>query len=232
MSSVTEEIEARLFELADLKYKDFHKNLVPGYNTDRIIGVRTPQLRKLAGEFVKHPDINIFLSELPHKYYDEDNLHAFIISRTKDFERSIAEVEAFLPYIDNWATCDCWSPKAFATHTDDLVPYIRKWIRSDHTYTVRYAIGLLMGLYLNEHFKAEYCDLVSSVISEEYYINMMIAWYFATALAKQYDTAITYLTDKRLSRWVHNKTIQKAVESFRIPDETKTYLKTLRIKQQ
>ena len=230
MSDITKEIEKRLFELADPAYKDFHKNLVPGYNTERIIGVRTPPLRKLAGEFAKHPGIGEFITELPHKYYEEDNLHAFIISRTKDFERSVAEVEAFLPYIDNWATCDCWAPKAFSNHTDELLPFIKKWLTSGHVYTVRYAIGTLMRLYLDDKFKPEYCELVSAVTSEKYYINMMIAWYFATALAKQYDTAVTYLTEKRLSKWVHNKTIQKAVESYRITDETKAYLRTLRIK--
>ena len=230
MDDITAEIEGRLFELADPEYKEFHKHLMPGYSEDAIIGVRTPPLRKLAAEFAKRPEIAGFISSLPHRYYEENNLHAFIISRTKDFDRSIAEAEAFLPYIDNWATCDCWAPKAFSAHTDELIPYIRKWLRSEHSYTVRYAIGTLMRFYLDEHFKPEYCELVSSVISEEYYINMMIAWYFATALAKQYDTAISYLTDKRLPLWVHNKTIQKAVESFRISNGTKAYLKTLRLK--
>lgn len=229
MNNAAKDIEKRLFELADPEYKEFHLRLLPGYRADAVIGVRTPPMRKLASEFAKRPDINDFISELPHRYYEENNLHAFIISRTKDFDLSIAQTEAFLPYIDNWATCDCWIPKAFSAHTDELFPYIEKWIRSEHTYTVRYAIGTLMKLYLDEHFKPEYCSLVSSVISDEYYIKMMIAWYFATALAKQYSTAITYLTERKLSAWVHNKTIRKAVESFRISDETKTYLKTLRL---
>lgn len=230
MNKITEEIENRLCELADPEYKEFHSKLLPGYDADKIIGVRTPALRKLAAEYAKHKKIDTFLSELPHRYYDEYNLHAFIISRTKDFTRSISEVEALLPYIDNWATCDCWSPAAFKKNTDRLLTYIRKWLGSDHTYTVRYAICALMRYYLDDEFRPEYCELVSSVRSEEYYINMMIAWYFATALAKQYDTAVTYLTEKRLSVWVHNKAIQKAVESLRISSETKDYLKTLRIR--
>ena len=230
MNGIIKEIEARLFELADPEYKEFHKHLIPGYDEDAIIGVRTPALRKLSNEFAGRPEIADFISALPHRYYEENNMHAFIISSTKDFDKAIAETEAFLPYIDNWATCDCWAPKAFASHTDELLPYVKKWLRSDHTYTVRYAIGMLMKFCLDEHFKPEYCELVSSVISDEYYINMMSAWYFATALAKQYDTAVTFLTGKKLPVWVHNKTIQKAVESYRISDETKAYLRTLRIK--
>ncbi|MBR6874037.1 MAG: DNA alkylation repair protein [Ruminococcus sp.] len=230
MSDTVTEIRQRLFELADSEYKDFHKGLIPGYPEDRIIGVRTPALRKYAAEAAKLDCIGDFLADLPHKYYDENNLHAFIISRTRDFDTSIAQVEAFLPYIDNWATCDCWAPKAFDKHTEELLPFIKKWLTSDHVYTVRYAIGALMRFYLDQRFRPEYCELVAGVKSEEYYINMMIAWYFATALAKQYDTAVTCMTERRLSPWVHNKTIQKAVESYRIPPETKAYLKTLKLK--
>ena len=230
MSKVTEELQARMFELADEGYKEFHKGLIPGYDTDRLIGVRTPALRKLAGEFAKRPDIGEFLRELPHKYYEENNAHGFIISKTKDFGLAVKQTEAFLPYIDNWATCDCWAPKVFAKHTDELLPHITNWLASDHTYTVRYGIGTLMRFYLDENFKPEYCEAVASVSSDEYYIKMMIAGYFATALAKQYDTAVRYLEEKKLSEWVQNKTIQKAVESFRIDDKTKDYLRSLRIK--
>ena len=230
MSDIIGYIRQRLFELEDRKYKAFQLGLMPGYSDEQVIGVRTPALRKLAAELYRREDIGEFLSALPHGFYEENNLHAFVIARTADLDTALAQTEAFLPYIDNWATCDCWAPKAFAKHTDELLPHIKRWLLSEHTYTVRYAIGTLMRFYLDEHFKPEYCELAASVHSEEYYINMMIAWYFATALAKQYDTAVTYLTERRLLPWVHNKTIQKAVESYRISDGTKQYLKTLRIR--
>ena len=230
MNDLINEIEARLFELADPEYKAFHQKLMPGYAEDRIIGVRTPLLRKLANELSKRKNINEFIDSLPHRYYEENNLHAFIISKNKNLESSILEVQAFLPYIDNWATCDCWAPKSFEKNTDKLLPYIKSWLASPHTYTVRYALGTLMRFYLDKDFKPEYLEIATKIRSEEYYINMMLAWYFATALAKQYNSTIPYLTDHKLSEWVHNKTIQKAIESYRISDETKQYLKTLRIK--
>ncbi|MEE1042841.1 MAG: DNA alkylation repair protein [Clostridia bacterium] len=224
------DIQKDLFALRDEKYKIFHSKLMPTINPELIIGVRTPVLRKYALEIAKTDNAKDFIENLPHKYYEENNLHAFILEQTKDFDRAIYLWEKFLPYIDNWATCDMFSDKVFKNHRDKILPYVKKWLKSNHTYTVRYAIGILMNLFLDEHFKNEYMDIVSKIKSDEYYINMMIAWYFATALAKQYEAAIEYLEQKRLPIWIHNKTIQKAVESYRIPRETKEYLKVLKIK--
>ena len=194
-----------------------------------MIGVRTPELKKLAKELFGSDAANKFIEMLPHQYFDENQLHAFLISLIKDYETCLKEVERFLPYIDNWGTCDQLSPTVFAKHKDELIVNIKRWIKSKHVYTVRFAIGMLLGLYLDESFKEEYLKLVSNIKSEEYYINMMIAWFFATALAKQWDYAIKYIEDKKLSPWVHNKTIQKAVESYRINDNQKDYLKSLKI---
>lgn len=224
------ELQKRLFDLQDKEYKEFHQKLMPTVNPDCVIGIRTPVLRKFAKDFANEDGAEKFLKSLPHKYYEENNLHAFLLMGEKDFDTALAKTEEFLPYIDNWATCDVFNPKIFAKNTDRLIGRIYEWIKSGKTYTVRYGIGLLMSYYLDENFKEEYAKTVSQVRSDEYYINMMIAWYFATALAKQYDSVIKYLTEKRLPDWVHNKTIQKAVESFRISPETKEYLKTLRIK--
>ena len=224
------ELQKRLFDLQHKEYKEFHQKLMPTVNPDCVIGIRTPVLRKFAKDFAMEDGAEKFLKSLPHKYYEENNLHAFLLMGEKDFDTALAKTEEFLPYIDNWATCDVFKPKIFAKNTDRLIGRIYEWIKSDKTYTVRYGIGLLMSYYLDENFKEEYAETVSQVRSDEYYINMMIAWYFATALAKQYDSVIKYLTEKRLPDWVHNKTIQKAVESFRISPETKEYLKTLRIK--
>ena len=223
--NITEE----LFLLGDKDYKEFHSKLIPNVSKDRIIGVRTPQLRQFAKKVAKTPDVKIFISTLPHRYYDEDNLHAFIIEGIKDFDESVEAVERFLPYVDNWATCDMLNPTAFSKNTDRLLPYIEKWIKSRHVYTVRYAIGLLMRFFLNGKFKDDYAQMAASLHSDEYYINMMIAWYFATALAKNYDEVLPYLTQRKLDKWIHNKTIQKAVESRRISEEQKKYLKTLKI---
>ena len=224
------ELQKRLFDLQHKEYKEFHQKLMPTVNPDCVIGIRTPVLRKFAKDFAMEDGAEKFLKSLPHKYYEENNLHAFLLMGEKDFDTALAKTEEFLPYIDNWATCDVFKPKIFAKNTDRLIGRIYEWIKSDKTYTVRYGIGLLMSYYLDENFKEEYAETVSQVRSDEYYINMMIAWYFATALAKQYDSVIKYLTEKRLPDWVHNKTIPKAVESFRISPETKEYLKTLRIK--
>lgn len=221
-------IQQNLFSMQDESYKAFHAKLIPTVSLDKIIGVRTPYLRKFAREFSKTPEAEAFLQDLPHTYYEENNLHAFVIEQFKEFDRALEETERFLPYIDNWATCDMFLPKAFKKDPDRLLPSIQKWIKSDQTYTIRYAIGLLMSLYLDENFRPEYLKMAGDVQSEEYYVNMMIAWYFATALAKQYDSAIVYLTEHRLTKWVHNKTIQKAVESSRIPTEVKCYLKILK----
>ena len=218
-----------LFSKQDIKYRDFQAPLFPNIDKETMIGVRTPELKKLAKELFNTETANKFIETLPHRYFDENQLHAFIISLIKDYQTCLKEVERFLPYVDNWGTCDQLSPKVFAKHKDELIVSIKKWIKSKHTYTIRFGVGMLMQHYLDDLFKPEYMELVSSIKSEEYYVNMMIAWYFATALVKQYDCAIKYIKDKKLSTWVHNKTIQKAVESYRISDEQKAYLKSLKI---
>ena len=225
-----EEIIGELFSLQDRDYGTFQSKIVPTVDTDRIIGVRTPSLRTFAKSLYKDNGKDTFLSSLPHQYFDEDQLHAFVISLEKDFDKCIRYVEAFLPYIDNWATCDQLSPKVFKKNPERLLPYIEVWIKSDKIYTVRFAIGMLMQHFLDAEFDLKYVDMVAGVHSEEYYINMMSAWYFATALAKQYDSVLPYLEEKRLDAWVHNKAIQKSVESYRITDEQKAYLRTLKIK--
>ena len=218
-----------LFSKRDIKYRDFQAPLFPSIDKETMIGVRTPELKKLAKELFNTETANKFVETLPHRYFDENQLHAFIISLIKDYQTCLKEVERFLPYVDNWGTCDQLSPKVFAKHKDELIVSIKKWIKSKHTYTIRFGVGMLMQHYLDESFKPEYMELVASIKSEEYYVNMMIAWYFATALAKKYDYAIKYIDDKKLSTWVHNKTIQKAVESYRISDEQKAYLKSLKM---
>ncbi len=226
MSNVTE----KLFEMQDLQYKAFHSKLMPTVNPDKIIGIRVPMLRKFAKEFSKTDEAGRFMKELPHSYYEEDNLHAFLIEQINDYEKTVEELNRFLPYVDNWATCDGLSPKIFANHTDKLIGQTDIWLDSKQTYTVRFAMNMLMKFYLDENFKAEYLEKVASVASDEYYIKMMQAWYFATALAKQWDSAVLYLTENKLDNWVHNKTIQKAVESYRITPEQKAYLKRLKRK--
>ena len=225
------EIVADLFRLQDKEYARMQAKIIPTVSPDRIIGVRTPALRDFAKSLSKDQDIGEFLSYLPHQYFDEDQLHAFVISLERDFDKCIAEVDAFLPFIDNWATCDQLSPKAFKKEPEKLLPYIQIWIKSDKTYTVRFAIGLLMQHFLDDHFDLKYADEVAGIRSEEYYIRMMIAWYFATALAKQYELVLPYLEDKRLDDWVHNKAIRKSIESYRITDEQKAYLRTLKVRQ-
>ena len=224
-----DEIVAELFRLQDTKYGAFQAKLIPTAEADRIIGVRTPALRALAKKLAKDEDIAAFLTQLPHRYFEEDQLHAFVISLEKDFDKCAADVEAFLPFVDNWATCDQLSPKAFKKEPEKLLSYICTWIKSDKVYTVRFAIGMLMQHFLDERFDPKYADMVAAVRSDEYYINMMIAWYFATALAKQYDCIRPYLEEKRLDDWTHNKAIQKSVESYRITPEQKAYLKTLKV---
>jgi len=226
--SISSDILSELFRLRDEKYADFQKKLTPTHDRGHFIGVRTPELKRLARELRKRSDTDEFLSALPHRYFEEDQLHSFIISEEKDFGRCIALTEAFLPYIDNWATCDQLSPKVFAKHRDEMEMYADRWINSGHTYTVRFGIAVLMRYFLGEYFRTEYADMVASVVSEEYYINMMRAWYFATALAKNYEEVLPYIEQKRLDSWTHSKTIQKAAESFRITDEQKQYLRSLR----
>ena len=228
---IREEIRRRLFELQDVPYRDFQVKLIPTVETESMIGVRTPALRKLAREYGRREDIGEFLQDLPHMYFDENQLHAFIISGIKDFETCIMHVEKFLPYVDNWATCDQMSPTVFKKKRQELLPYIREWMKSGRTYTVRFGIGMLMQHYLDEDFDPSYPEMVAGIKSEEYYISMMVAWYFATALAKQYDTILPFIEEKRLDSQTHNRAIQKAVESYRITPEQKAYLKTLKIRK-
>lgn len=222
----------QLFALQDYEYQAFQAKLIPNIPSDTIIGVRIPQLRRLAKQLVKEEQGKCaeFLKQLPHHYYEENLLHAFLIAGIKDFDRAVELTQEFLPYIDNWAVCDSFQPKAFGNHHDEVPILIRQWIRSEHVYTVRFAIGLLLSNYLDTHFAPEQLDLVATISSDEYYVKMMQAWYFATALAKQYNATIPYLTEHRLPEWVHNKTIQKACESYRIDNQTKCYLRQLRIK--
>lgn len=224
-----ERIRKELFNMQDAKYRDFQAKLMPTVDPEKMIGVRTPELRKYAKQLIKSGDAAEFISELPNEYFDENQLHAFIISEMKDYEECIAEVNRFLPYVDNWATCDQLSPKVFKKHRAQLLGEIKKWIKSEKTYTIRFGIGMLMQHYLDEEFKAEYPEMVAAVKSDEYYVNMMIAWYFATALAKQYEEVLPFIENKVLDKWTHNKAIQKSVESYRITPEQKEYLKRLRI---
>ncbi len=222
------ELQKQLFELQDIKYKEFHSKLIPGVDPDSVIGIRVPVLRAFAKSYAKTEEAESFIQTLPHQYYEENNLHMMLITSIKEYDRCLREIRRFLPYINNWATCDFPEPKCFKKHKEELLPVIRSWIASGETYTVRYGIGMLMRLYLDAYFKPEYLQLAADVRSEEYYVNMMIAWYFATALAKQWEATIPYLEKRQLSDWVHRKTIQKAIESYRITDEQKVYLKTLR----
>ena len=228
---INEEIREKLYDRQDLKYRDFQAKLIPGMEPEKMIGVRTPDLRKIAKQMVKREDIGEFLENLPHEFFDENQVHAFVISELKDYGRCVQGVERFLPFVDNWATCDQMSPKVFKKHRPELLDSIKEWIRSEHTYTVRFAVGMLMQHYLDEDFDPEYPEMVAEVQSEEYYIRMMIAWYFATALAKQYEAVLPYIEERRLEPWTHNKTIQKAVESYRITPEQKEYLRSLKVRK-
>ncbi len=225
-----DEIRERLFQLQDKKYQEFQGKLIPTVTPENFIGVRTPDLRKLAKELGKREDIRTFLDDLPHTYFDENQLHAFIISDIRDYGTCMQEVIRFLPYVDNWATCDQMSPKVFKKQKEDLLTHIKEWIVSKETYTIRFGVGMLMQHFLDADFDLIYPEMVAEIRSEEYYVNMMLAWYFATALAKQYDAILPFIEEKRLDPWTHNKTIQKAVESFRITPEQKAYLKSLKIK--
>ena len=227
---IIEEIREELFRLQDKEYRDFQGKLILTGKKDGMIGVRTPALRKLAKEIGKREDVDVFLQDLPHRYFDEDQLHAFLLSEKKDFSQCMAGVCAFLPYVDNWATCDQMSPKVFKKHRPELLEQIRVWLASDQTYTVRFAIGMLMEHFLDEDFDPAYPAWVAGVWSEEYYIRMMAAWYFATALAKQYETALPFLEEKKLDPWTHNKAIQKSIESRRITPEQKEYLRGLKVR--
>ena len=223
-------IRETLFSLRDEKFAAFQARLIPNVAPERIIGVRTPALRKLAKTLRGSGEAEEFLKALPHDFFEENNLHAFLLCEMKDFDACVQAVEDFLPYVDNWATCDLMSPRVFRKNKQALLPYIRCWIASERCYTRRFGTGMLMSHFLDEDFREEYLRLVSDKRSEEYYVNMMIAWYFATALAKQYEAALPYLENRRLDPWVHNKTIQKAVESFRVSDEHKACLRALKIR--
>lgn len=213
--------------LSDEKYAAFQRKLIPTVAAEQIIGVRTPQLRALAKAMVKSGESEALVRTLPHRYFEENQLHAFILSAEKDFDACIREVDRFLPYVDNWATCDQLSPLCFAKNTKSLLPWVIRWMKSEREYTVRFGIGMLMRHFLDEGFEPEFLDMVAAIRRDEYYIRMMQAWYFATALAKQYSATVPYIEQCRLPQWTHNKTIQKAVESYRISDEQKAYLKTL-----
>ncbi len=216
--------------MQDKKYAAFQAKLTPNLTLEDFIGVRTPELKKFAKQLYKEGDYQEFLSDLPHKYFDENQLHAFIIAEIKDYDTCIKEVNNFLPYVNNWATCDQLSPKVFKKNKDALLKEIKTWIKSKKTYTIRFAMGNLMRHFLEEDFNPKYPEMVAKVKSKEYYVNMMIAWYFATALAKQYDTILPYIKDNKLDVWTHNKTIQKAVESDRITTQQKDYLKSFKRK--
>ena len=225
-------IQQQLFELQDLKYRDFHAKLVPGMDVNAIIGVRTPELRKLAKQLAKDERVGDFLAVLPHRYLDEMNLHGFIISELKDYDECLEEIERFLPYVNNWATCDLLSPKAFKQKKNRvrLIEDIKRWMASDEPFIIRFGIEMLMSFYLDEDFKPEYLKWVADIHHEHYYVKMMVAWYFATALAKQWDATLPYIAEPILEKWTHNKAIQKAVESYRIKPEQKEQLKSYRVK--
>lgn len=228
MEPETEIIRAQLFALQDETYRAFQSALMPTVPKEKVIGVWVPALRKLAKRLAGTPRAEAFLQELPHFYYEENNLHAFLVEAIRDYSEALRATEKFLPYIDNWATCDCFCPKVFATHKEELLVHIRCWLDAGEVYTARYGMEMLMRYYLDDAFRPEYLKWVADVRSTEYYINMMRAWYFATALAKQPDAALPWLTEKRLDLWTHNKAIQKAVESRRIPPGMKQLLRGLR----
>lgn len=219
-----------LFKLQDLGYRDFNSKLIPNIDKETIIGVRVPILRKFAKEFIKTNQVDDFINELPHKYYEEYFLHGQILCSIKDYDKLIYETEKFLPYIDNWAICDSFSPKLYKKYPEEMLAKIKVWLNSKNTYTVRHAIVVLMNNYLDEGFSEDHLDLVSRVKSEEYYINMAIAWYYSFAIIKQYDSAIKIIESGKLDKFVHNKSIQKSIESRRVSDERKAYLKSLKKK--
>lgn len=222
------ELQNRLFAISDSVYADFQAKLTPTIPREQFIGVRLPVLRQFAKDFSKSPECPAFLETLPHEYYDENLLHSVLLCAIKPFETCLAAVERFLPYVNNWAVCDTLSPRIFKKNRTELFPYVQKWIASPTVYTCRFGMDMLMTHYLDEDFRAEYLELPAQVMSDEYYVRMMAAWFYATALAKQWDATISYLEQKRLCDWTHRKTIQKACESFRITDAQKEYLKTLK----
>ena len=225
------DVRKRLFEMQDTGYRYFHARLIQTVEKEKIIGIRTPILRKFAKEFGKTEESELFLKVLPHQYYEENNLHGLLIEQIRDYDKCLKELERFLPYIDNWATCDMLAVKVVKKHLDTFIDEIYRWMESDHTYTIRFGISMLMRYYLEDAFQMEYPEKVAQIRSEEYYVNMMRAWYFATALAKQYDKILPFIEKQKLDVWTHNKTIQKAIESYRITPEQKEYLRGLKIKK-
>ena len=228
---VIENVQADLFAIQDLAYRDFQAKLLPTIEKETVIGVRMPVLRKFAKGYGKTEEAKEFMKVLPHKYYEENNLHGMLLEQIKDYDELIIELEKFLPHIDNWATCDLLSLRIVKKNLEDFLEKINKYIKSDQPYTIRFGISMLMKHYLDDNFKIEYANKVAGVQSEEYYVNMMRAWYFATALAKQYDSIIPFIEEKKLDVWTHNKAIQKSIESYRITSEQKEYLRTLKIKR-
>ena len=231
--NIIEEIKDYLLKNQDLQYKQFHSSLMPTINSEVVIGIKVPILRNYTKELLKKYDIQSFVpffKDLPHQYYEENNIHAFLIEKINNYDECLFQLEQFLPYIDNWATCDMLNPKVFSKNKDKLLKKINEWIKSSHTYTIRFGIGMLMRYFLDKDFNSSYLELVYSIKSEEYYVNMVKAWFFATALTKQYDATLPVFQNKKLDTWTHNKAIQKAIESFRVPTEHKQYLKTLKIK--
>lgn len=221
-------IKDRLYEMRNPLFVDFQAKLIPNIKRNTFLGIKNPEVRKLAKEYRNTEEANTFMQELPHEYFEEYLLHGYLIEEMKNFDKVIIEIEKLLPFIDNWATCDSWKPKVFSKNLDKALPYIKKWCKSKETYTSRFGIEMLMNFYLGDHFSIDQCELVSSIEEGDYYLNIMVAWYFATALAKQWDTAIKFIENGNLPKRTHNKTIQKARESFRISEEHKTYLKTLK----
>ena len=230
-TTIITNVQTHLFELQDLKYRDFHAKLMPTVNKEKIIGVRTPALRVFAKKYGKTDEAKEYLQILPHQYYEENNLHGLLIEQIKDYDICLKEIDRFLPYIDNWATCDMLAVKVVKKHLDTFIDEIYRWMESDHTYTIRFGVNMLMRYYLEDAFRMEYPEKVAQIHSEEYYVNMMRAWYFATALAKQYEKILPFIEKQKLDVWTHNKTIQKAIESYRITPEQKEYLRGLKIKK-
>ena len=230
MEAVSNRVRAELVALSDPEYRDFSASLLPTVARDRIIGVRIPKLRAMAKKLYKSGNVSHFLRDLPHKYLEENTLHALVICEISDARECISELDRFLPYVDNWATCDSLRPRAFRRHTDELLEYILPLVRSTHTYTARFGIEMLMVNYMGEGFRREFLDTVSGIRADDYYLRMMVAWYFATALTHRYDEAVAYIEGRALDVWVHNKTISKACDSLAIPQDRKEYLKTLRIR--
>ncbi len=223
------DLHKKLYNLQDLKYRDMQIKIIPTVNPESIIGVRTPELKMMTKEMLKAGDYKDFLEDLPHTYFEENQLQAFIISGIKDLNECMEELEKFLPYVDNWATCDQMSPKIFKKHKEVLLAHIKGWLGSEKTYTIRFGVGMLMEHFLGEDYDPVYPEMVAKLRSDEYYVNMMIAWYFATALAKQYKSILPFIEENRLDHWTHNKAIQKSVESRRITEEQKEYLKSLKV---